>query len=126
LLGTAAVLLPSLIGCSSSYSIFSTEKKNNELQLPLTLFEKNPLQIVRVKGMNYDIAVQQMDKENYTALLLKCTHADNELLPAQSDYSCSLHGSQFNQDGKVIKGPAEASLRRYKTVISNNHLIISI
>jgi Rieske Fe-S protein len=126
LLGTAAMLLPNLTGCSPSYNVFSTEKKNNELQLPLTLFEKNPLQIVRVKGLNYDIAVQQKDKENYIALLLQCTHADNELIPAQSGYSCSLHGSQFNQDGKVIKGPAEISLKKYKTTISNNHLIITI
>lgn len=126
LLGTAAMLTPSLIGCSPSYTVFSTEKKNNELQLPLTLFEKNPLQIVRVKGMNYDIAVQKKDNENYIALLLQCTHADTELTPAQSGYSCSLHGSQFNQDGKVVKGPAEMSLKKYKTTILNNNLIISI
>jgi Rieske Fe-S protein len=125
LLGTAAILLPNLTGCSPSYSVFSTEKKNNELQLPLTLFEKNPLQIVRVKGMNYDIAVHKIDND-FTALLLQCTHAENEVLPDQNGYSCSLHGSRFNENGKVIKGPAELSLKKCKTTISNNYLIITI
>ncbi len=126
LLGTAAILLPNLTGCSPSYTVYSTEKKNNELELPLTLFEKNPLQIIRVKGMQYDIAVQQKDKENYIALLLQCTHADNGLLPEQNGYSCSLHGSRFNENGKVVKGPAEISLKKYKTAVSNNSLIITI
>jgi Rieske Fe-S protein len=125
LLRTAAMLLPNLTGCSPSYSVFSTEKKNNELQLPLTLFDKSPLQIVRVKGINYDIAVHKKEND-FTALLLRCTHAENEVLPDRNGYSCSLHGSRFNESGKVIKGPAETSLKKYKTTISNNYLIITI
>ncbi len=125
LLGTATILFPNLMGCSPSYTVFSTEKKNNELHLPLTLFEKNPLQIVRVKGLNFDIAVHKKDND-FIALLLQCTHAENEVLPDQNGYSCSLHGSRFNSNGNVIKGPAELSLKKYKTTISNNHLIIRI
>ena len=125
LLGTAAILFQNLTGCSPSYTVFSTEKKNNEVHLPLALFEKNVLQIVRVKGLNFDIAVHKKDND-FIALLLKCTHAENEVLPDQNGYSCSLHGSRFNENGKVTRGPAELSLKKYKITIGSDYLIITI
>jgi Rieske Fe-S protein len=126
LLGAAAIVLPNLPGCSPAYSVYKTAAVNNTIEMPLQLFDKNNLQFVRPKGWQYDIAVQKMNDGNFEALLLRCTHADNQLMPSQNGYSCSLHGSQFNSGGTVVKGPAELRLKKYTTTINNNNLIISI
>ena len=127
LFGTAAILLPSLTGCSPAvFNVYKTAVANNMIELPLSLFEKNSLQIIRPQGWQYDIAVQKKPEGNYTAILMECTHMENQLIASQNGFSCSLHGSRFNVNGEVIKGPAERPLKSYSTSVQNNKLILSI
>lgn len=127
LFGTAGLLLPSLTGCSpAAFNVYKTAAADNIIELPLSLFEKNSLQIVRPQGWQYDIAVQKKAEGNYTAILMECTHMENQLTASQNGFSCSLHGSRFNANGEVIKGPAEFPLKSYPTSIQNNKLILSI
>ena len=37
-----------------------------------------------------------------------------------------MHGSEFDANGNVKKGPAEKPLERYYTTIENNNLIIQV
>jgi Rieske Fe-S protein len=126
LLGAAGIVLPQLTGCAPGYSVYKTEVVNKRLQVPLSIFGKGPLQLVRPKGWYYDIAVTKKEDNTYQALLLQCTHQDNQLTANGNGYTCSLHGSRFDKNGNVIKGPAELALKQYKTFISNNDLIIEV
>ncbi len=122
-----AIAIPALTACSpASYSVFKTVPVNNLIEVPLPLFEKNNLQFVRPKGWQYDIAVHRTEDGSYSALLMQCTHMDNQIKPSQGGYTCNLHGSRFASDGNVVKGPAEKRLKNYSTSINNNTLIIKI
>ena len=77
--GAAGIALPHLLGCSPAIPVYKTEINNNQVELPISLFDKNKLQLVRPKGWFYDIAVQKNEGNVYSALLLKCTHQDNQL-----------------------------------------------
>lgn len=128
LLVAAGYIAPQLAGCSApGYAIFKTEILNKKISMPVGLFQTNPIQMVRPKGWYYDIAVQQKPDNTYTAILLQCTHQANQLIPAaKNGYTCSLHGSQFDESGLVRKGPASKPLQQYKTSVENNNLIIEI
>lgn len=76
--------------------------------------------------MYKDIAVQKKDEATYTALLLECTHQENGLTPTGNGYHCNLHGSEFDRDGKVRKGPAELPLEKFTTTIDNDNLLIHL
>jgi Rieske Fe-S protein len=125
LLGASGFLLSQLaVSCSPAYSIYKADVINDDIQIPLSSFGPSNFQIVRPKGWYYDIALRKKEDASYEALLLKCTHQDNQLTPSGSGYGCSLHGSQFNKDGRVTKGPAERPLKEYAISISKDHLII--
>jgi Rieske Fe-S protein len=126
LLGAAGFVLPQLTGCSPAYQVFKTPVRNNLIELPLSLFEKGNLQMVRPEGWYYDIAVQKNDDNTYTALLLKCTHQDNQLNIEGNGFGCSLHGSRFDKAGNVRKGPAEVPLKKFAVTASPDHLVINI
>lgn len=126
LLVAAGYLLPTLAGCASGYSIFKTSVVNKQVTVPLSLFEKSALQLVRPEGWYYDIAVEKKEDGSYAALLLQCTHQENQLTPDGNGFHCPLHGSQFDKNGNVKKGPAERPLERYKTFLDQDHLIIQI
>jgi Rieske Fe-S protein len=127
LLLTAGALLPTLSGCGpAAYKVINTEIRNDQVEIPLSGFTQSPLQIIRPKGWFYSIAVRKKEDNTYSALLLKCTHQDNQLTPAPNGYTCSLHGSAFAADGHVTKGPAERRLKEFPVTTDPNNLIIHL
>jgi len=126
LLGAAGYSLLQLESCAPASSVYKTALNNGNLNVPLNLFEKNALQIVRPNGWYYDIAVQKNTDDSYAALLLQCTHQENQLTVSSAGYHCSLHGSDFDRQGKVKKGPAELPLQSFETSVNGNILNIHI
>lgn len=128
LLGAAGMLLPMLESCGTTQktAVYKTTVKDNKIEVPLSLFAQGTLQFVRAKGQYYDIAVQQHEDNTYTALLLRCTHMDNQLNITGNGYRCNQHGSEFDKDGNVKKGPAEHALKQYNVTIDNDKLVITI
>jgi len=125
LFGAAGILLSELEGCSPSYQVIKSEITHDTVQIGLASFAQSNLQFVRPKGWYYDIAVQK--KENvYEALLLQCTHQNNQLIPAGNGFVCNLHGSQFDRDGNPTKGPAENPLKKFSTSVDQDNLIIHL
>ncbi len=127
LLSAAGMVLPQLMACSAAkYSVYKTQIKNKGIEVPLTLFDTASLQIVRPNGWYRDIAVQKKDDGSYTALLLACTHQENALTITGNGYHCNLHGSEYDRNGKVKKGPADVSLTRYQITLQPDALIIHV
>lgn len=124
LLLATGFLMPALSGCGPSYQVLSTEIKEDRITVPSESFAKGPLVLVRPKGWYYSIALRKKEDNTYTALLLKCTHQDNQLTASSDGFSCSLHGSAYNREGQVTKGPAERALTTYPVTIESNQLII--
>lgn len=127
LLGAAGFSIAQFLSCSPAMPVFKTTITNGDLIVPLDLFEKSPLQIVHPAGWYYNVAVQKNDDDDsFTALLLQCTHQENQLTPTGTGYHCSLHGSDFDKQGNVRKGPAELPLHHFKTSVNNSFVIIHI
>jgi len=82
--------------------------------------------VIQPKGMYYNIGLKKEKDGTYTALLLRCTHADNQLTPTGNGFKCTLHGSAFDNEGRVTNGPAERALKRYPTQVESNQIIIQI
>lgn len=126
LLIAAGYTLPTLAGCAPKYSVFKTSVVDKQVTVPLSLFDNTTMQLVRPKGWYYDIAVEKKGDGSFAALLLQCTHQANQLTPDGNGFHCPLHGSQFDKNGDVKKGPAERPLLQYKTLLEKDHLIIKI
>jgi Rieske Fe-S protein len=57
---------------------------------------------------------------------MECTHQQNQLIAIPNGFKCNLHGSQFNLEGQVVKGPAERPLKKYKTSMDQGQLVIQL
>ncbi|MFT3908879.1 MAG: Rieske 2Fe-2S domain-containing protein [Ferruginibacter sp.] len=105
---------------------FKPVVNNNELQVPLSLFENQPFKVISPANYEYEIAVEKKSDNSFKALLLKCTHYDNQLTTTGNGYTCSQHGSKFDKEGTVLKGPAENPLKQLKTQIIKDSLLIHL
>jgi len=127
-LGAAGYILPqTLVSCAAAKTgVYKTTVTENKIDVPLALFETNNVQMIRPKGWFYDIAVIRHEDKSFSAILMKCTHMDNQLSMASDGFHCSLHGSHFDKDGQVRRGPAERPLTHYKTTTGENNLTIYV
>ena len=131
LLGTAAV--PVLNSCQSTFytsgsvepngisvsrSDFAYEKKG-------TLVQRNYI-IVRNETLEFPIYLYRLSENEYSALWMKCTHQGNELQASGDHLHCNAHGSEFNNKGNVVQGPAEKDLRKFNVTSQADKIFIDL
>ena len=117
-----------LSSCSpkTAANTFRPPVNNNQVEVPLSMFETKPFLVVSPAKYQFEIAIEKKQDNTYKALLLKCTHQDNQLTITGNGYTCNMHGSKFNKAGSILKGPAELPLQQLKTQIINNNLLIHL
>jgi Rieske Fe-S protein len=127
---TGVTLLES---CSSSLAM-TKDIIGSDILLPITDFEikyngkikYKKYIIIQNEQLKFPICVYRFDAENYTALLMECTHQGAELQVYGDKLQCAAHGSEFNNKGLVEDGPATTDLRNFPILIENNVLKISL
>ena len=119
----AGAVISSLSACAS-LPVYKTEIAENKITVPVSLFAQSNLQIIRANNYGYDIALRKEQDETFVALLMRCTHADNQLISTGNGFTCSLHGSNFSKEGAVTKGPAEYALKKFGVKKTDDSVVI--
>lgn len=130
--GTALITI--LESCSSTNYFAKTKYTNNQITIPKSEFvgikKDKTIQrkyvLIRNEKFNFPIALYKHSEENYTALLMQCTHKGCELHPSADFLICPCHGSEFTNTGIVQNPPAEQNLQTFKTSTNNDSIFIHI
>ncbi len=125
LIAASGLLLSELAACGPAYQVIKTDVVNDSIQIPLASFDHPGLKLVRPRGWVYDIAVFK-NANGFEALLMRCSHQNNQLILTGNGFVCDLHGSNFDLEGLVTKGPAEIALKRYPASVVQDNLIIQL
>jgi len=121
----AGMLIGSLSSCAT-VPVYKTAVNANKVMVPESLFAQTDFQVIQPQNLFYNIALRKESNGSYTALLLRCTHADNQLMSIGNGFKCNLHGSTFDKEGEVTQGPAERPLTKYKTEIVSGNIVIHL
>jgi cytochrome b6-f complex iron-sulfur subunit len=117
--------LLSLGGCASVPHVAGTRNKDILTVKKSDFAESNSIQISH-SSLKAPVFLHKVNENEYTAVLMLCTHKDCELNPAGTILSCPCHGSEFATDGKVLQGPAEVSLEKYKVTVDSENISIQL
>jgi len=120
----AGWLLSDLVACTPATKIIRLPVNDNTVRFPQKNFIDETILLVRPEGWLYDIAVRKTDTDLYEALLLECSHQKNQLMLVSGGFYCTLHGSRFNLNGQVVKGPAEIALKKFPVSLEQEDLVI--
>jgi Rieske Fe-S protein len=123
--GAGMIGVSALSSCGT-LPVYKTDIADKKISVPTSLFAQSNFQLIQPKNLYYNIGLRKEADGTYTALLLRCTHADNQLTSTGNGFTCSLHGSAFDNEGHVTKGPAERNLKKYPTEVSSDQIIIHI
>jgi Rieske Fe-S protein len=122
---SAELFLGTLASCAP-YPVYETPMEKGKILIPVSIFDKASMHVIRAKNLGYDIALHKENDGSYTALLLRCTHASTPVKYTGNEFVCPLHGSTFDQEGRVKDGPAIRSLRKLETELSNDKIMILV
>lgn len=130
---SAISLIPLVAGCQSTHYVTGTIEESG-ISIPKSEFtylkkDKEVLRsfiIVRNDKMEFPIYVYRFNENEFSALLMKCTHQGNELSASGDHLTCSAHGSEFTNKGIVAQGPAEKNLRTFNVKVDAEKLFIDL
>jgi Rieske Fe-S protein len=126
-----AAILPSalLIGCAAP-GLVKGVIKDNTLIIPKSAFvtSKNG----KVSQRSYVLAYHDelnfpiilFPQPKYTAFLMQCSHQGAELQIHGDTIVCPAHGSEFDNKGNAIEGPATLPLRPFEVIEEAENLKI--
>lgn len=128
--GSLSVILQ---GCAGS-KIITAQLVGEYIVVPIAEFElvkKNEKTmrkylVVQNSKLKYPVCLYRNSDTDYTALLMQCTHQNNELTAYGDKLHCSAHGSEFDKNGKMTNGPAEKNLRSFPVIVEADQLKISL
>jgi Rieske Fe-S protein len=101
---------------------------NGTLRLPLAHYPElgEPAGSLRVvpEGAAEPVYVLRLADGQFAALSPICTHLGCTVEIADARLVCPCHGSTYARDGRVVQGPAERPLARYRTELESDDVLV--
>lgn len=82
--------------------------------------------LVEVPGLVFPIYVYRHEGDRFTAVLTRCMHRGCQVDAVEGHLICPCHGSEYDNDGAILKGPTLAPLIRYPVTGDAEHLYIDL
>lgn len=129
LTGTAALAIVLVPGCASLVTR-RVPLENGRVRLSLRqnpeLAEPGGSLRLMPDGWEDPLYLLVLDGGGFAALSSICTHRGCTVDLGGPGLKCPCHGSQYDREGRVTRGPAARSLTRYPVRTSGDELIIEV
>ena len=77
---------------------------------------------VAAPGLDVPVVLINLDGTSFRALSAVCTHLGCNVRPSGRFLQCPCHGSTYDLEGRVTRGPAERPLRVFETQTYNDRV----
>ena len=129
----AGAALASYLESCTPVKFVSAVQKDGKLAVSKTEFAEQTFVVVKSPSTSFPVYLAkttgkspETNTENYSALLMQCTHKQCEVKPAGTILYCPCHGSEFSASGKVLKEPASADLHPFYVSHDDQNIYIHL
>ncbi|MFQ5676747.1 MAG: ubiquinol-cytochrome c reductase iron-sulfur subunit [bacterium] len=91
-----------------------------------TLAKANAIVIVKTSPQTGSIILRNLPDVGIIAVSSVCSHRGCEVRPMPRSSRCPCHGSEYDELGEVLEGPASRPLQRYEIEETSESLIIKV
>ena len=99
---------------------------DSELEVHKNEFSAQSYILLEHPRQSQPICLFKTGSDKYTASLMSCTHQKCTTSVVGEKIVCPCHGSRFDNEGKVLNGPAERDLTTYKTRVMGDTIFVSL
>lgn len=109
---------------NTSTSSFITVRKKEFIQMVKDKKVERKYVLLKSEKFDFPICVFKLSEENYSALLMECTHKGCELHNQGEFLVCPCHGSEFSNKGVVQNPPADQNLKTFSVKTDIDHIYV--
>lgn len=126
---TGAVALPLLAGCATAgIATHRVPARNGRAFVPVADFPElaavGGAIKLQVEGKGDPVFLVRVDEGRYLALSSVCTHLGCQVRKLPQSFRCPCHGSTYDLEGTVLRGPTQRPLARYRTEAVEGGVVI--
>lgn len=118
-------LLPLLQGCARFNMVYSGVE-GSRLIVSRESLGASAFALVEAPGLTFPIYLYRHEGDHYSAVLTRCMHRGCQVEPANGHLVCPCHGSEYDNEGGILKGPTELPLIRYTVVADAENIYIEL
>jgi len=127
--GTAALAVVLLPSCASLVTR-RVPLENGRIRLSLRqhpeLAEPRGSLRLMPEGWEDPVYLLVLDGGGFAAVSSICTHRGCTVDLGGPGLACPCHGSQYDREGRVMRGPASRALTRYPVAANGDELVIEV
>jgi nitrite reductase/ring-hydroxylating ferredoxin subunit len=105
-------------------------RTNDGMLLEMNAFDgkegKRPYVVLKHDDLLFPVCVYHIEGNQYTAVLMSCTHQGAELQVSGDMLTCPAHGSSFDKWGNATEAPATLPLRSFPVTVTDGKLFIDM
>lgn len=114
-----------LTGCIGFHYVNATVR-GNRVAIARREFEATRFALVDVPGVPLPLYVYRNDSGSFTAVSTRCMHRGCQVEPVDGHLICPCHGSEYTNQGEVLKGPTLLPLHRYDVTADDESVVITL
>jgi nitrite reductase/ring-hydroxylating ferredoxin subunit len=117
-------LIPAITSLESCATAKGT-LANGTLTVPLDKLADRTT-IVKASGLADKLLLVKRTDGSYNALVMNCPHKNGPVKEDGEQLVCDWHGSRFDLEGAVLKGPSKQNLKSYPATVSGDTVQIMV
>ena len=114
-----------LTGCIGFHYVNATVT-GTRMAIGAREFERGPFVLVDRPDDALPLYVYRHTDGSFTAVSTRCMHLGCQVEPAADHLVCPCHGSEYTNDGQILKGPTPLPLRRFSARQVGDQVIIEL
>lgn len=116
---------PGLAGCAR-FQFVNSGVESGRLVVSREEFGAGPYALVEAPNLSMPIYLYRHEDGEFTAVLTRCMHRSCQVEVADGHLVCPCHGSEYDNAGRVLKGPTELPLIRFPVEVSEGNIYIGL
>ena len=132
-LGAALVSIPAttvLESCAGGLTTIRGELSDGFISVPRSeadlSLQKHGAMLVRASNLPIPIVLRRIENGDVVALSTVCTHSGCEVRVMPHSFQCPCHGSEYDEQGEVIEGPASSPLQTFEVSVDEQNYNIKV
>ncbi len=114
-----------LSGCLGFHYVNAT-LIGNRLAIRQDDFGPGSFVLVDAPGQALPLYIHRHPDGSYTAVSTRCMHLGCQVEPTEGHLVCPCHGSEYTNDGRILKGPTPLPLRKFPVLVDGERILIDL
>jgi cytochrome b6-f complex iron-sulfur subunit len=118
-------LAPGLAGCAR-FQFVNSGLQGGRLVVSRAELGESRFALLEAPNLAMPIYLYRHDDGEFTAVLTRCMHRGCQVEPADGHLVCPCHGSEYDNAGRILKGPTELPLIRFPVEADAENIYIGL